>query len=121
LAPTHSGPIVMLNLLRYREKAQYKNSDFDSNCSGAEAYQRYGAAVFPLMQKVGATVVYRGKAKNIFIGPENEEWDEVLLVKYPSFQAFLKMTTDPKYLTIVVHREAALADSRLIMTEQSKL
>ena len=50
------------------------------------------------------------------IGPEPGEWDLVLAVRYPSRQAFVTMATDPGYLEIHAHREAALADSRLIAT-----
>ena len=48
------------------------------------------------------------------IAPEHEDWDELLLVHYPSPEAFLEMLADPDYQAATIHRTAALADSRLI-------
>jgi uncharacterized protein (DUF1330 family) len=52
------------------------------------------------------------------IGPPDSEWDLVLLVQYPSRAKFLEMATNPEYLKIHAHRDAALADSRLVACEQ---
>ena len=47
-----------------------------------------------------------------------EDWDEVLVVKYPSKDAFIEMAMDPEYLEILKHRTAGVLDSRLIYTKQ---
>lgn len=53
------------------------------------------------------------------IAPKQEQWDLLLLVRYPSSAAFLSMLADPEYQAATVHRSAALADSRLIGTTPS--
>jgi uncharacterized protein (DUF1330 family) len=110
------APIVMINLLRYRDRAEYPRGSDATACSGAEAYQRYGALVVPMLGDVGAKVLWRGSVKQIVIGPASEEWDEALLVQYPSRRAFLTMVSRADYLQAALHRSAALADSRLIAT-----
>jgi uncharacterized protein (DUF1330 family) len=106
-------PVVMLNLLRYRPAADYPpGSDF-APCSGREAYERYGRRAIRFVAGVGGAVMWRGGGQATLIGPATERWDELLLVRYPSKQAFLAMVGDPDYQAIVVHRAAALEDSRL--------
>jgi uncharacterized protein (DUF1330 family) len=115
-AAADDAPIVMINLLRYRERAVYPPDAPAEPCTGREAYQRYGAGVTPLLAEAGGKVLWFGSAKQTVIGPEGEQWDDAILVQYPSRQAFLGMVTSPAYLEIGVHRAAALADSRLIAT-----
>lgn len=109
-------PIVMVNLLRYRARAVYPPDADSAPCSGREAYQRYGAGVTPILAEAGARIVWFGSVKQIVIGPDAERWDDAILVQYPSRSAFLGMVSRPDYGQIAIHRTAALADSRLIMT-----
>jgi uncharacterized protein (DUF1330 family) len=111
------APVVMINLLRYRDRAAYPPDVEAGPCSGREAYERYGAAVMPLLAALGAKVVWRGTVKRTVIGPDDARWDDALLVQYPSRKAFLTMVSSPDYQRISVHRAAALADSRLLATE----
>jgi uncharacterized protein (DUF1330 family) len=94
------GPIVMLNLLRFVPDG------------GAEQYARYARAAAPFLRDAGATVTYLGDVSAAVIGPE--EWDEIILVEYPSVRAFLDMVSDPDYPDEI--RAGALADSRLHCT-----
>jgi len=108
-------PIVMLNLLRFRDVAEYDGQPAD--CSGRVAYlERYGPPSLEHVARVGGELVYAGDAAAALIGPADERWDMVLLVRYPSIGAFVTMASDPAYLEIAVHRTAALADSRLVPT-----
>lgn len=111
-----AGPVVMLNLLRFREQAEYPDDSAEEPCSGREAYRRYGALAFPLIEAVQARVIYRGAVQCSVIAPEGEEWDEIILVEYPSRAAMLDMLASEEYQAIVYHRTAALLDSRLIAT-----
>jgi uncharacterized protein (DUF1330 family) len=115
-AAKDDAPIVMINLLRYRERATYPPGVEAEPCSGREAYQRYGMGITPLLAEAGGRILWFGSAKQTVIGPESEHWDDAILVQYPSRQAFLGMVTSPAYLEIGVHRAAALSDSRLIAT-----
>ena len=110
------SPIVMINLLRYRDRAEYPQGSDATPCSGEEAYQRYGALVIPMVGEVGGKILLRANVKHTVIGPTGEEWDEALLVQYPSRRAFLTMVGRADYQRAAVHRSAALADSRLIAT-----
>ena len=114
---TLPGPIVMINLLRYREQANYPPGFDATPCSGREAYQRYAAVALHKVAGVGGKLVWMGTVKGAVIAPEGEEWDDALLVYYPSRQAFLDMVSQPDYQAAAGHRTAALADSRLLMTE----
>ena len=109
MASTDAEPIVMLNLLRFKPVAD----GIDEGLTGAEAYARYSAAAEPFLRAVGGRLRIATQAAQTVIGPP-DEWDMVLLVEYPSRAKFLEMAMNPDYLQIHAHREAALADSRLI-------
>lgn len=107
-------PILMLNLLRYHEQAAYPTGSEHSPCSGRKAYARYSRTALAKVQGVGGGVEVMVQARAALIAPPGEHWDEVLLVRYPSKEAFLSMLADGEYQAATVHRTAALADSRLI-------
>jgi len=71
-------------------------------------------AALRFVQGVGGDVVWRGAAQVGLIAPPGARWDDVLLVRYPSKQAFLDMVGNAGYPAIVVQRSAALQDSRLV-------
>ncbi|MFI5298359.1 MAG: DUF1330 domain-containing protein [Polyangiales bacterium] len=106
--------IVMVNLLRFRERAEPVAGG--EGGSGREAYSRYSKAVVPLLWEVGGQVLWMGRVRAGVIVPADESWDEVLLVHYPSRNAFLRMVKSDAYQAIMPNRTAALADSRLIET-----
>jgi uncharacterized protein (DUF1330 family) len=104
------GPVVMLNLLRFKEQAD----GIDEGVTGAEAYARYSVATEPFLRGVEGRLKAAAKVNGSVVGPPEAEWDLVLLVEYPSRAKFLEMAMNPDYLKVHAHREAALADSRLI-------
>jgi uncharacterized protein (DUF1330 family) len=111
------GLIVMVNLLKYRGKANYEpdSPEFEENLSGLEAYRRYGAVALQHVTALGGSIVWGGEQKMIVIGDDAaNEWDEIVCVRYPSREAFLKMTQDPDYLAAHYHREAGLARTVLL-------
>lgn len=92
------SPLVMLNLLAFKPE-------------GRERYEEYGAAVAPLLEKAGARVLFLGDAGTALLGEES--WDVVLLVEYPSRQAFLDMIGSAEYAAIAHLRTEALAKGEL--------
>jgi uncharacterized protein (DUF1330 family) len=107
-------PVVMLNLLRYRDQA---DSGFGvDGLSGREAYGVYGQRFAELHPKYGGEPIWMGRALRSIIG--SEDWDIVILVRYPTRRAFVAMFDDPEYQAIAPIRAAALADSRLIEMSQ---
>ncbi len=111
-ASDQEGPVWMVNLLRFKDRADGIHAE--EGISGAEAYARYGAAVQPFLSGVGGRIVLGAEPFDSMIGPDSGEWDAVFVAEYPSREAFLKMTRDPDYLAIHQHRAAGVADSRLI-------
>jgi uncharacterized protein (DUF1330 family) len=111
-AEEDTAPVFMLNLLRFKERAD--GVDAADGISGAEAYGRYAEAVAPYLAGVGGEIVWSGACNGAVVGPDEPEWDVVAIVRYPSRQRFLEMTSNEGYLAIHGHRAAALADSRLI-------
>lgn len=107
------GPIHMLNLVRFRERAEYPDG---RSATGAEAYAAYGRDSFPVFSRLGGRIVWRGRMENMLIGPADEHWDECFIAEYPSVAAFVEMIRNPVYREAVKHRQAAVLTSRLIRT-----
>ena len=105
-------PILMLNLIRYRDRADYGKGP--AGITGAEAYRRYGQASAPIFARVGGSIVWRGRPELVLTGPVDERWDAAFIARYPTAGAFLEMVTDADYREAVKHRTAAVATSRLI-------
>ena len=111
------GPVVMLNLLRFRETADYSKAPHlapEASVSGREAYRRYIEHTLPFLREAGAEVLFQGEAGPFLIGPPEERWDRALLVRHASTGAFLAFAQNEAYLRGAGHRTAALADSRLL-------
>ena len=106
-------PVMMLNLVRLRDEAAYEDG---RRLSGAEAYALYGEKSGPVFRRVGGEIVWRGLPELTLIGPRDRPWDRIFVARYPTAHAFLEMVTDPEYRRAVVHRQAAVEDSRLIRT-----
>ncbi len=113
------GKVNMLNLLKFRDIADYSNLDKlrpSEPISGREAYQLYIDHTLPILQKLGSRVLYFGTANGFLIGPESEQWDVVMLVEHESAAKFISFAENKEYLKGAGHRTAALADSRLLPT-----
>jgi len=111
------GEIVMLNLLRFRQVADYSANPQLSppaTISGAEAYQKYMDHTLPLLRESGGEVVFLGKGGGYLIGPQEARWDLVMLVRQNSLSDFMAFAADQGYLAGIGHRTAALEDSRLL-------
>lgn len=111
------GNVVMLNLLRFRDIADYSATpDLKPNepISGENAYQLYIDHTIPFLEKSGGEILFMGKGAEFLIGPTDERWDIVLLVKQSSVESFLAFESDEEYLKGIGHRTAALEDSRLL-------
>ncbi len=111
------GEMVMLNLLRFRETADY--SEFPELASaepisGRAAYERYIEHTAPFLQASGGSVLYAGNGGEFFIGPPGRGWDMVILVKQPSVEASIAFANNKEFLAGMGHRDAALSDSRLL-------
>lgn len=115
-ASAEDGPFVMVNLLKFKPKAEYEDGS-DADLSGAEAYARYGAAVQACLAAVGARQVYAGPVTGLLLGQVEELWDLVALAEYPSLAAMQQMVQSPEYQAIEKHRKAGLAGQLNIKTK----
>ena len=104
-------PIHMLNLVRLRAEAAYPDG---RKATGLEAYRAYAKESGPVFTGLGGKQVWIGRPELTLIGPDSERWDIAFIAQYPSGAAFIAMMRDPVYREAVKHRQAAVADSRLI-------
>ena len=112
-----SGSIVMLNLLRFHETADYSATPAlapASPISGEEAYRLYMQHTLPFLEASGGEVLFFGRGGEFLIGPVDERWDAALLVRQASVASFLEFARNTAYLEGIGHRSAALEDSRLL-------
>jgi uncharacterized protein (DUF1330 family) len=112
-----SGPFLMLNLLRFRTWADY--SEFPQQgpevpISGRTAYDLYVEHTRPFLAATGGSVSLLADGGQYFVGPSDERWDLVMVIRQASLQDFFAFASDPAYLAGVCHRTAAVEDSRLL-------
>ena len=90
----HRGPVVMVNLMRFRERS------LDDDGSGWDAYLRYSALTVPMIKARGGTLLWTGDARAVALGAaEDNQWDYLALVSYPDVAAFVDMMTSADYET----------------------
>jgi len=112
-----SGNVVMLNLLRFKERADYTASPELSpqiSITGEKAYQLYMQHTLPFLKETGGEILFFGKGGSFLIGPSYEIWDTVMLIRQTSVDSFISFASHPEYLKGIGHRTAALEDSRLL-------
>ena len=108
--------IHMLNLVRFRDRAEYPadHANAGKGLTGREAYAEYGRTSGPVFTRVGGSVVWRGRMDAMVIGPMDKQWDLAFIACYPNAGAFMEMVTDAGYKIAVINRQAAVLTSRLI-------
>ena len=97
-------PIMMINFLRFREKAAYEDG---REATGAEAYAAYGRESGQVFRRVGGQIIWRGKPEVMLIGPSDENWDLAFIAQYPTAGAFL----EPSCLRVSVRGITAIGDA----------
>lgn len=113
--PGPDGPIYMVNLLKFKEHAEYEDGR-DTDLSGPDAYAIYGAAVMALVAEHGGRIVFSGAVSWLMLGQADDMWDQVAIVEYPNRAALIEMSMSPAYAEISVHRTAGLAGQLNIET-----
>jgi uncharacterized protein (DUF1330 family) len=98
-ADPRATPVVMLNLVRYREHSA------DGDGSGHDAYLRYSRGFIPLLKRCGGTILWAGDVTGVAIGDdEADDWDYAVLVQYPDRAAFVRVMQSAEYAAINQHR-----------------
>jgi uncharacterized protein (DUF1330 family) len=116
-ADASAGPIVMLNLLKFRAQAAYPDGR-PTDLTGRQAYDLYGAAMLKIIEKAGGRVLFGGDIASLVIGDVEDIWDACVLAEYPSAAAFAAIATSAEVAEIGVHRAAGLEGQLLIRTTQ---
>jgi uncharacterized protein (DUF1330 family) len=107
-AETHTGEVVMLNLLKY-------SSSVGDGGGGAERYARYASEAVRMVEGRGGRLLWMGRPDQVLIGDvDADDWDAVALVSYPNRAAFIDMISQPDYLKAHEHREAGLERTVLL-------
>jgi uncharacterized protein (DUF1330 family) len=100
LADDPGGAVVMLNLLCFKE-------------DGRASYEEYARLIRPFLERVGASILFVGDLSTVLVAPETHRWDTILIVRYPSRQAFSSMVADPNYQEITHLRTESLEEAVL--------
>ena len=104
MSEDHGDPVVMLNLLRFAE-------------GGRASYQLYLDALrTDFLPRYGGAVLYVGDGSTTLVGEAGQSWDAVLIVRYPSREAFSRMVADPEYQRVTPMRTQALSEAVLQAT-----
>jgi uncharacterized protein (DUF1330 family) len=101
LSEDPGGPVVMLNLLRFRPDG------------GRERSMEYASRAIPIAERFGADALYVGDGDRALVAEEGQAWDAVVLMRYPSRQAFADMVRDPEYRATAHLRAEALTEAVL--------
>ena len=112
-----AGPVVMLNLLRFRPVADcsaHPELAPAAPISGAAAFDRYLAHTLPYLEESGGILLFLGEGDRFLIGPAEDRWDRAMLVRQSSVQSFMAFASHTGYLAGLGHRTAAIEDSRLL-------
>ena len=102
------GPVCMVNLLKFKEKAIYEDGR-ETSLTGPEAYQIYGEGVAKIIDTIGGKIVFSSVVSGLVVGEVEELWDAVAIAGYPSRQSFADMIASAQWLELAIHRTAGLA------------
>jgi len=115
MEPGPDGPIHMVNLLTFKERAEYEDGR-ETDLTGREAYQIYGKGVAELLPTYGGSITFAADVTFLSLGQVEDLWDEVAIATYPNRAALLAMSTSDEWRALAVHRTAGLAGQLNIET-----
>jgi uncharacterized protein (DUF1330 family) len=117
LASGEGGPLQFVNLLSYHSDARYPEGHelARAGLSGADAYGRYGAVALDHVVRRGGTLILYNDVLQVLIG-RTGPWDQIAIMQYPGKDAFVDMIRDPEYQAGLVHRDAGLAETAILVS-----
>ena len=117
LASGESGPLQFVNLLSYFAEARYPEGHelAGAGLTGAEAYGRYGAVALEQVVRRGGTLTLYNDVLQVLIG-QSGPWDQIAIMQYPEIETFVDMIRDPGYQAGLVHRDAGLAATAILVS-----
>ncbi len=111
------GPVCMVNLLKYREKAVYADGR-ETDLSGREAYSLYATEMKKLVEKSGGRFIFGATVIGLLSGEVETNWDQVGIVEYASSKDLLTIAQTEEFQAIEVHRHAGLEGQLNITTSE---
>jgi uncharacterized protein (DUF1330 family) len=120
LGNTSPEPVVMLNLLKFRARAEYSDGR-KTELTGRQAYNIYGEAMRKVVEREGGKFLFAGDIMSLVVGEVDVMWDIAALVEYPSPAAFARIASSPEVAEIGVHRAAGLEGQLLIRVAQRQM
>jgi uncharacterized protein (DUF1330 family) len=117
LSEDRDGPLQFVNLLGFHDTALYPDGHelATQNLSGEKAYANYGAVALKHVMKRGGTLVCLNTVEQTIIGP-GHAWHQVAIMQYPNTAAFIDMLLDPEYSAALIHRDAGLCQTEVLVT-----
>ena len=110
------GPVCMVNLLRFKDRAEYADGR-DTELSGIEAYQLYGGPMGEKIREAGGRVIHASQPIGMVVGEVEHMWDAVAIVEYPSLPEFIELIERPDVQALHPHRVAGLEGQLNICTQ----
>ena len=107
LKSEHSGPVDMVNVLRFKP---HKRSE----------YEKYAKAIGEFMQDFGMEAIYSGDVFSTILG-EDEFFHHVIIMRYPSKEKFIEFSSSEKWQAIAHHRTEGLESQWLLATKENSL
>lgn len=104
LEEADDGPFWALNLMKYREIADYGDGSTDTK-SGREADDEYTPR--ESLAAIGAQIAFAAEVERIVVG-DGTAWDRIGIVRYPSRRAFLAMQQRDDFKKKHVHKDAGM-------------
>ncbi len=109
--PEEDGPIYMVNLMKYREIAEYDAQDGASApISGRDADDQYNPA--SILNKLGAAIVFVADVERTDVGVD--DWDRIAIVRYPTRLSFVEMQSRKDFGEKHKHKAAGMLRTTLI-------
>jgi uncharacterized protein (DUF1330 family) len=117
LTSDEGGPLQFVNLLSYRPEARYPEDHelAGAGLSGADAYGRYGAVALEQVVRRGGQLTLYNDVLQVLIG-QSRPWDQIAVMQYPGVDTFVEMIRDPEYQAGLVHRDAGLAATAILVS-----
>lgn len=114
------GPVCMVNLLKFRERAEYEDGR-ETRLSGREAYGLYATEMKKLVEASGGRFIFSATVDSLLLGEVEELWDVVGIVEYSSSKALMEISSTPAFQAIELHRHAGLKGQLNITTKEGGL
>jgi hypothetical protein len=116
-------PVYMLNLMRFFDQLRpFPGAPVSGTPKDANAH--YETSVVPMLLRRGGYPILAGsvtkisaakagggqdRASNLMVyRPDLDDWDRVLVVRYPGRRTFLDLVTDPRYLEVMPYKLSSL-------------